>query len=146
MGSPNDWVIVKSFSFPHEAQLARSALEAAGIEADIRDENVVRMDWFYSNAVGGVKVLVPPANLEHALEILDSPTTPTDGPMPADSETCPRCGIVARSIPIVFGKRWAILVWLTTSLPVWPLLRRCRCDACGHVWKPRPSGTEIATN
>jgi hypothetical protein len=37
-----------------EAYVGRSLLESAGIPAWIADENLVRMDWFYSNLVGGM--------------------------------------------------------------------------------------------
>lgn len=48
-------VVAAAFTNVHEAHLARSVLEAAGIEATIADEHLVSMTWTYSNAVGGVK-------------------------------------------------------------------------------------------
>lgn len=68
----NELVVAAAFTSVHDAAFARSALEAAGIEAMIADEHVISMDWFYSNAIGGVKVLVPRDRLEEARAVLDS--------------------------------------------------------------------------
>jgi hypothetical protein len=65
-------IVVRAFSHPHEAQLACSALRASGIEATIVDANIVAANWLYSNAVGGVKVLVSPEDADAAQQILDS--------------------------------------------------------------------------
>src|SRR4051812_42831462 len=42
-----DLVLVERFRDLTAAQLAQGALKSAGIEAILRDENVVRLDWFY---------------------------------------------------------------------------------------------------
>jgi hypothetical protein len=42
------------------------------ITAYIRDENLITLDWLYSNAVGGVKVDVSDEDYEPALQILES--------------------------------------------------------------------------
>ncbi|MCU4386420.1 DUF2007 domain-containing protein [Acinetobacter haemolyticus] len=55
------WIVVKSFSFPYEAQIAKTQLEAAGIPAQIENEHTINMNWLYSNALGGVRLLVPNA-------------------------------------------------------------------------------------
>ncbi|MBS0664549.1 MAG: DUF2007 domain-containing protein [Verrucomicrobia bacterium] len=61
---------IASFSQPVEAHLLRTRLEAEGIPAYIRDENLVTLDWLYSNAVGGVKVDVADEDYERAVAIL----------------------------------------------------------------------------
>lgn len=61
---------VASFSFPHEAHIARAKLESEGIPVALADEHTVSMQWFYSNAIGGVKVQVPPSCAQRAIEIL----------------------------------------------------------------------------
>src|SRR3984885_10312746 len=42
-------VTVQQYRDLTEAQLAMGVLESAGIPCYLRDENTVRMDWFYSN-------------------------------------------------------------------------------------------------
>lgn len=68
-------VTVASYRDLPNADLARAALESAGIEAWIQDDNLVRMDWFYSNAIGGIRLQVDAADAEAAREILDQPAT-----------------------------------------------------------------------
>jgi hypothetical protein len=43
-----------------EAMVGRTILESAGLFCYLRDENVVRLDWAYSNAVGGIRLEVRP--------------------------------------------------------------------------------------
>jgi hypothetical protein len=58
-----------------EALLAKSILESAGIEAFLGDQNIVRMDWFLSNALGGVKLRVREEDAEDAAALLDKSKT-----------------------------------------------------------------------
>ncbi len=64
-------VVVRSYWNLLEAELAKGLLEAAGIEAFLFDDNMVRMDWFNANALGGVKLRVDAANAEDASRILE---------------------------------------------------------------------------
>ncbi len=59
------WVYLKSFSFPYEAQIIKSRLNAEGIEVHLENENIINMNWLYSNALGGVKLYV---NLDKVLD------------------------------------------------------------------------------
>jgi hypothetical protein len=47
-------VTVRRYRDLSEAIVARSLLESAGIAAGIRDENIARMEWQYSNLLGGI--------------------------------------------------------------------------------------------
>ena len=62
---------VRSYWNLLDAELARGALEAAGIECFLFDDNMVRMDWFNANAIGGVKLRVDPQNVDEANRILN---------------------------------------------------------------------------
>ncbi len=53
-----------------DAQVARSILRSAGIESVLLDENVIRINWLWSNAVGGIKLLVRNEDAETARSIL----------------------------------------------------------------------------
>jgi hypothetical protein len=55
-----------------EAWLAKSVLDSAGIECFLFDENVVRIDWFLSNAIGGIKLRVREEDVAAAAALLDS--------------------------------------------------------------------------
>ena len=61
-------VIVARFQTPEEAHLFRSFLESRGISAELFDEHVVQLFWHYSNAIGGVRVVVGPDDEEEAAE------------------------------------------------------------------------------
>jgi hypothetical protein len=54
-----------------EALLAKSILDSAGIESFLGDQNIVRMDWFLSNALGGVKLRVREEDAEDAAAMLN---------------------------------------------------------------------------
>jgi Putative prokaryotic signal transducing protein len=66
-------VVLRRFRDVPEALLAKGSVEASGIECFLADENMVRMDWFISNLLGGVKLLVQPADFSKASQILNEP-------------------------------------------------------------------------
>lgn len=130
-------VTVATFSFPHEAHIARGRLEALGIPAIVLDEHTVNMDWLYSNAMGGVRLQVPDAFVAQAeaaldddepLELADIPAEEL-GPPPAPLY-CPHCGgVLGESYRS--GRRPALLTWLVFGFPLWPVQEQRRCTACG---------------
>jgi len=63
-------VVVARFVTPIEATIARGALEREGIESELRDDALVGIAWHLSNAVGGVKLVVRPADAEAARALL----------------------------------------------------------------------------
>ena len=72
---PEEWelrrlVTVRRYRDLVEAYVGRSLLESAGISAWIADEHLVRMDWFYSNMVGGMRLQVEERDEADAREIL----------------------------------------------------------------------------
>src|ERR1051326_4002721 len=64
---------VRQFRDMPDALLAKGLLESAGIECYFGDDNIVRLDWFISNLVGGVKLLVKPEDAAFAHDILENP-------------------------------------------------------------------------
>jgi hypothetical protein len=68
-----DLVLLRRFRDIPEALLAKGRLEASGIECFLADENMVRMDWFISNFLGGVKLLVAPEDFSKASRLLNDP-------------------------------------------------------------------------
>jgi len=57
-----------------EALLAKGSMESAGRECFLVDDNLVRLDLFISNLVGGVKLQVRAEDVAEATEILNLPT------------------------------------------------------------------------
>jgi RimJ/RimL family protein N-acetyltransferase len=66
------WVEIRNCLWLHQAYFVKSVLEGDGIEVLIPDEHLLGVQPLYANAVGGARVLVRPADLERAAEILDS--------------------------------------------------------------------------
>ncbi len=62
-------VVVAKFLDLSGALPAKAALETAGIQCFLRDDNLIRMDWFISNLLGGVKLMVRKEDAEAAAEI-----------------------------------------------------------------------------
>lgn len=57
-----------------EALVTKSMLESSGIECFLGNENTVRMDWFWSNAVGGLNIWVRQSDAEAARFLTQSTT------------------------------------------------------------------------
>jgi len=70
-----DLVVLRAFRDVPEALLAKGRLQASGIECFLADENMVRMDWFISNLLGGIKLMVQPADFSRASRILSEPVS-----------------------------------------------------------------------
>lgn len=87
-------VTVERFRDLPEAIVARSRLEAEGIEAWVQDENLVRIDWGYSNAIGGMRLQVNAHDGPAAIEVLKQ--KPTNIPFADGLEyiqpQCSKCG------------------------------------------------------
>ena len=66
----NNWRILSTYVYPHEAHMAKSYLESQGIEVLLKDELTAQVNNFYSNAIGGVKILIPGAEYDHGIEVL----------------------------------------------------------------------------
>ena len=77
-------VVVRSYWNLLEAELAKGLLEAAGIEAFLFDDNMVRMG-FNANAFGGVQLRVDAANVEDASRILEEQALHGGAPDEPDS-------------------------------------------------------------
>jgi ribosomal protein L40E len=105
--SPEDFVTLATFQTDSEAQPLRIALEENGIPVFIADDNAVTVNWLWGPALGYVKVQVPKAQAEAALEIARQhvPATKAEkelerpdvclscgAAMPEDGDRCPKCG------------------------------------------------------
>jgi hypothetical protein len=51
-------VTIRRYLWPHEAQLARSVLDGAGIDAVVQDQYLAQADWLYVQAIGGLRLQV----------------------------------------------------------------------------------------
>jgi putative signal transducing protein len=63
-------VVVASFVGVGEAEVARGMLESQGIPAMLGNQHLVSMFWHYSQATGGIRLMVPPQDAERARALL----------------------------------------------------------------------------
>src|SRR5436305_2034074 len=71
-------VLLRRFRDIPEALLAKGRLDSAGIDCFLADENMVRMDWFISNLLGGIKLLVDPEQFTDASRRLNDSVLDSD--------------------------------------------------------------------
>jgi ribosomal protein S27AE len=140
MSDASELVVAAAYTQGLEAQLACSVLHAAGLEARVHDECTVAAEWRYSNAIGGVKVVVRAEDLATARELLEQAAVVSDSdtPSPLDPEdssedVCPRCGN-REWVRTAHGKRLAI-VSMFIGLFLVPVRHRWECGHCGYVPK-----------
>lgn len=130
-----DLVVVRKFRDLPEAVIAKDVLTSAGLECFLADAATVRMDWFLSNALGGIKLCVRSEDAEAAEKLLNENRT-QDSYDEEDRDfkepSCPRCQSREVSLnetgkDVSYGD--AILdVPMPADHPGW------KCHACGHSW------------
>ncbi len=121
-----------------EALLARSVLESAGIPCYLRDENTIRIEWIWSNYMGGIRLQVAEADAEAAEAILSQPIPAriaVEGEPDYDQPRCPNCG----SLDVSFNNFDAKVGATSMLLFGFPLLSPVekdywRCEECGTNW------------
>jgi hypothetical protein len=132
----NDLVTLRQFRDLPEALLAKGSLESAGIESQLVDDNMIRLNWFISNLLGGIKLKVHAEDLEAANEILNQPIPETieiDGAGSYAQPKCPRC----QSLDISFRELDKFFSYGSAyvGIPV-PVHRKAwTCRACGNEWE-----------
>jgi len=113
-------VTVRKFGDLHEALLAKGMFDAAGVECFLVDENMVRLDWFISNILGGVKLAVRPENLGAATELLTEPMQVgfrVEGVGLYEQPECPACHL--QNVRMLASAEESAM-W--------------KCRACGEEW------------
>ena len=134
---------VASFRDVYEAHIAKGRLETEGIGATIIDEYMVGIDWTYSQAIGGVKVQVPEADFDLAIQILsldqstiDSSIPDTVSPEESFEDICPECG--SSSVSPQPYSLWTLASSLVSlflfGLPVFSGRKKWVCNGCGSSW------------
>ena len=131
-----DLVAIRRFRDLPEALLARGSLESSGIECFLTDDNMVRMDWFISNLLGGIKLAVNQEDAEAAAAILDEPmpeTLDVEGVGEYELPRCPLCGSLDVNFEQLNKKVAYTSAWLGVPIPLHTKAWTCR--SCGHRWQ-----------
>src|SRR5580658_2552567 len=134
----NEAVTLRQFRDLSEALLAKGSLESAEIQAYLVDDNMIRMDWFISNLLGGIKLKVHPEDAEAANEILNQPIPETldfEGAGNFEQPKCPKC----QSLDISFEELNKPVAYFSAyagvSIPAHK--QGWTCHACGNEWEDR---------
>ncbi|MGN2670314.1 putative signal transducing protein [Aliivibrio fischeri] len=129
--------VLTRFSFPHEAHIAKASLEAAGIVSVIADEHTVNAQWLYSNAVGGVRLMVNEADFEMALSIINTDFSEAVINSPETEiikNYCPNCGS-EDLVPFTKGKKPAFVVFILLGFPLFFFKHGYKCQGCNEFIK-----------
>lgn len=129
-------VTIRQFRDLPEALLAKGSLESAGFECYLRDDNLVRLDWFISNFVGGIKLCVKPEDAYDARKLLDEPILEgiyVHGVGLYEQPRCPKC----QSLDVNYRELDRPIAYLSAFLKVpMPVQRKgWHCHACDAEWE-----------
>jgi DNA-directed RNA polymerase subunit M/transcription elongation factor TFIIS len=129
-----------------EAEVAVALLRAEGVPVHLADEEMTRLAWLYSIALGGTRLMVPDDRLEEARALLtDLSSQDADAPQPGAvdvtvDETCPACKSEAVSYSGRDRRLRAVsmlFIWFGVPVMMWG--KRLRCQQCGYEWRRSPT-------
>jgi hypothetical protein len=129
-------VLLRRFRDLPEAMLAKGKLDSEGLESFLADDNTVRMDWLWSNLLGGIKLLVNPEDAAAATRSLEEPIPEQidfEGAADYQQPRCPRC----QSLDISFEELYKPIAYgsLFVSFPL-PMQRKgWICQTCRNTWE-----------
>jgi hypothetical protein len=129
-------VTLRQFRDLPEALLAKGCLESVGIECFLGDDNLVRLDWFISNLIGGIKLKVRAADAENAKQILDEPILEglyVQGVGLYEQPRCPKC----QSLDVNFEPLDRPIAYMSAFLRVPLPVQRpgWHCRSCDAEWE-----------
>jgi hypothetical protein len=132
-------VTVQQYRDLAEAQVVKGVLDSGGIRSFLRDENAVRMEWVWSNLLGGVRLQVDEKDRAAAEAVLAQPIPEqieVDGETPYDQPRCPRCGSLDIHYQAIHER--AGLASIILFVPVLIPERASLCKDCGAQWREVP--------
>jgi hypothetical protein len=132
-------VTVQQYRDLAEAQVAKGVLDSAGIPCFLRDEHAVRLEWVWSNLLGGVRLQVNEENRAAAEELLAQPIPEQiqmDGEIAYDQPRCPRCGSLDIHYQAIHERAGMASIILFVPVPI--PKRAWRCNSCEAEWRELP--------
>ena len=117
------------------------SLAVEKIDCFLADEEIVRLNWFWSNAVGGARLQILEENAAAAMEILGQEIPATFGAEDLGEEyqqpRCPNCNSLDVSFQEYSGLSLFILYLFNLPIPI--RKNRWKCEDCRHQWREEPS-------
>ena len=118
-----------------DALTDRMVLEGSGIECYLFDENMVRLDWLWSNLLGGVKLVVRKKDVEESERLLGQNVPEKfdlEGAGQYEQPRCPKCGSMDVSFEGLMKRVAGAGLFL--GLPLTVKMKGWNCNSCGHQW------------
>jgi len=148
----DNWIISITCTFPHEAHMIEGFLNSHGIETVLKDEMTVQVNTAYSNAIGGVKVLVKETDYEKSIEHLKEGGYITDQNIKQEAGTevltveykrerknCPFCNsenITIKKKPNNTSFVISVIVSMLLFAVISPVYKSVyKCFDCDKEWK-----------
>ena len=129
-----NWVVVASYSYPYEAQIAKARLVSAEIPVYLENEHTINMNWLYAHAMGDVRVCVPENCLQQAQYLLNTDfTCDLEEELKLNAAQCPSCQsqhIQAHTQ----GKRAAFIIFAILGFPLFKYKHGYQCLDCHHFF------------
>jgi DNA-directed RNA polymerase subunit RPC12/RpoP len=138
-----DLVILQTFDNYFSANIQLTRLRAAGIECYLKDEYVVTIDPFLSNAIGGIKLMVRKDEELKIRKLLREMNASADSQL-----LCPLCGshkfiLVPKRSPE--NLLTAITTWLFSAYAV-SAENVYQCTDCGYESESLPEAETESYN
>ncbi len=103
-----DFVVLNSYLNYVDAHIAKGVLEEEGIETWLKDENTVTINPIWTNAVGGIKLMVAKEDAQKAWDLLEKIRRESKA-----SIACPKCS--SHNVELVSTPRKA-MNWISSIL------------------------------
>jgi hypothetical protein len=132
-------MVIRRYRDLPEATIGKSILDSAGITSFLADFNVIRLDWFISNLLGGVKLLVRKKDADLATALLEQETPDqfyVEGLKQYEQPRCPQCS--STDISLDGLHKPASYASLLIKVPIPIIDHGWRCHSCGHNWEEEP--------
>lgn len=138
------FVLLRRYLFLSDALLSKAVLDSAGIECLLSDANTIRVDWFWSNLLGGVKLWTRQPDADDGFDLLDQEIPEKfeiEGLGEYTQPRCPQC----LSFEVSYQELVKVATYLATfilGLPIHITRRAWKCRACGHSWPASEDPTQ----
>src|SRR2546423_7796103 len=139
-----DFAILQIFDNYIDAHIVMGRLQEEGINCWLKDENTVTIDPILTNAVGGIKLMVPEVQAERAFELLKQFRSEQQAHL-----KCSRCGSV--NVELVTTPRkvsnWlGVLIGLLFTNYALSGEKVYHCFDCGFEFVKITSGETVKDN
>jgi hypothetical protein len=131
------FVLFRRYLFLSDALLGKTVLDSVGVECLLSDANTIRVDWFWSNLLGGVKLWARENEADDSLALLDQEIPENFEVEGQDEFTQPRCS-KCLSYEVSSRELVKLPTYLGTfilNIPLRITRRDWKCHNCGNIWK-----------